>query len=108
MPVSFTLLDSVTATGVTNTTRLQATTVPMVKAVLTFKVGALTPDQKYYLQTSGLSFKATAGAITSSTVTLRTQGAITANSVNTLLLTSDSAIQLAFGSKESKSPRYDG
>lgn len=51
------------------------------------------------MQTSGLSFKATAGAITSSTVTLRTQEAITANSVNSLLLTSDSAIQLAIGSK---------
>ncbi|QCR84650.1 hypothetical protein FEF33_01190 [Moraxella osloensis] len=99
MPVSFTLLDSATATGITNTTPLQATTDANGEAVLTFKVGALTPDQKYYLQTSGLSFKATAGAITSSTVTLRTQGAITANSVNTLLLTSDSAIQLAFGSK---------
>ncbi|MGD4318035.1 hypothetical protein QT621_26520, partial [Xanthomonas citri pv. citri] len=31
--------------------------------------------------------------------TLRTPGSITANSVNTLLLTSDSAIQLAVGSK---------
>lgn len=99
MPVSFTLLDSATATGITNTTPLQATTNANGEAVLTLKVGALTPDQKYYLQTSGLSFKATAGAITSSTVTLRTQGSITANSVNTLLLTSDSAIQLAVGSK---------
>ena len=99
MPVSFTLLDSATATGITNTTPLQITTNANGEAVLTLKVGALTPDQKYYLQTSGLSFKATAGAITSSTVTLRTQGAITANSVNTLLLTSDSAIQLAVGSK---------
>ena len=99
MPVSFTLLDETTATGITNTTPLQATTNADGEAVLTLKVGALTPDQKYYLQTSGLSFKATAGAITSSTVTLRTQEAITANSVNTLLLTSDSAIQLAVGSK---------
>lgn len=99
MPVSFTLLDAAAATGITNTTPLQATTNANGEAVLTLKVGALTPDQKYYLQTSGLSFKATAGAITSSTVTLRTQGAITANSVNTLLLTSDSAIQLALGSK---------
>ncbi len=99
MPVSFTLLDAAAATGITNTTPLQVTTNANGEAVLTLKVGALTPDQKYYLQTSGLSFKATAGAITSSTVTLRTQGAITANSVNTLLLTSDSAIQLAFGSK---------
>ncbi len=99
MPVSFTLLDAAAATGITNTTPLQATTNANGEAVLTLKVGALTPDQKYYLQTSGLSFKATAGAITSSTVTLRTQGAITANSVNTLLLTSDSAIQLAVGSK---------
>ena len=99
MPVSFTLLDAAAATGITNTTPLQATTNANGEAVLTLKVGALTPDQKYYLQTSGLSFKATAGAITSSTVTLRTQEAITANSVNTLLLTSDSAIQLAVGSK---------
>ncbi|RVU83212.1 hypothetical protein EOL70_18085 [Leucothrix sargassi] len=99
MPVSFTLLDAATATGITNTTPLQATTNANGEAILTLKVGALTPDQKYYLQTSGLSFKATAGAITSSTVTLRTQEAITANSVNTLLLTSDSAIQLAIGSK---------
>lgn len=99
MPVSFTLLDAAAATGITNTTPLQVTTNANGEAVLTLKVGALTPDQKYYLQTSGLSFKATAGAITSSTVTLRTQGAITANSVNTLLLTSDSAIQLAVGSK---------
>ena len=99
MPVSFTLLDAAAATGITNTTPLQATTNANGEAVLTLKVGALTPDQKYYLQTSGLSFKATAGAITSSTVTLRTQEAITANSVNTLLLTSDSAIQLAIGSK---------
>lgn len=99
MPVSFTLLDAAAATGITNTTPLQATTNANGEAVLTLKVGALTPDQKYYLQTSGLSFKATAGAITSSTVTLRTQEAITANSVNTLLLTSDSAIQLALGSK---------
>ncbi|BFM99842.1 hypothetical protein MOXK02_14010 [Moraxella sp. K02] len=99
MPVSFTLLDAAAATGITNTTPLQATTNVNGEAVLTLKVGALTPDQKYYLQTSGLSFKATAGAITSSTVTLRTQEAITANSVNTLLLTSDSAIQLAVGSK---------
>lgn len=99
MPVSFTLLDEAAATGITNTTPLQATTNANGEAVLTLKVGALTPDQKYYLQTSGLSFKATAGAITSSTVTLRTQEAITANSVNTLLLTSDSAIQLAVGSK---------
>lgn len=99
MPVSFTLLDAAAATGITNTTPLQATTNADGEAVLTLKVGALTPDQKYYLKTSGLSFKATAGAITSSTVTLRTQGAITANSVNTLLLTSDSAIQLALGSK---------
>ncbi|MBL7667850.1 hypothetical protein I6I86_07820 [Moraxella osloensis] len=99
MPVSFTLLDAAAATGITNTTPLQAITNANGEAVLTLKVGALTPDQKYYLQTSGLSFKATAGAITSSTVTLRTQGAITANSVNTLLLTSDSAIQLAVGSK---------
>lgn len=99
MPVSFTLLDAAAATGITNTTPLQATTNANGEAVLTLKVGALTPDQKYYLQTSGLSFKATAGAITSSTVTLRTQGSITANSVNTLLLTSDSAIQLAVGSK---------
>lgn len=99
MPVSFTLLDETTATGITNTTPLQATTNADGEAVLTLKVGALTPDQKYYLQTSGLSFKATAGAITSSTVTLRTQEAITSNSVNTLLLTSDSAIQLAVGSK---------
>ena len=98
MPVSFTLLDETTATGITNTTP-QAITDANGEAVLTLKVGALTPDQKYYLQTSGLSFKATAGAITSSTVTLRTQGSITANSVNTLLLTSDSAIQLAIGSK---------
>ena len=98
MPVSFTLLDSATATGITNTTP-QAITDANGEAVLTLKVGTLTPDQKYYLQTSGLSFKATAGAITSSTVTLRTQEAITANSVNTLLLTSDSAIQLAVGSK---------
>ena len=99
MPVDFTLLDAAAATGITNTTPLQATTNANGEAVLTLKVGALTPDQKYYLQTSGLSFKATAGAITSSTVTLRTQEAITANSVNTLLLTSDSAIQLAVGSK---------
>lgn len=99
MPVSFTLLDAAAATGITNTTPLQATTNANGEAVLTLKVGALTPDQKYYLQTSGLSFKATAGAITSSTVTLRTQEAITANSVNSLLLTSDSAIQLAIGSK---------
>lgn len=99
MPVSFTLLDAAAATGITNTTPLQATTNANGEAVLTLKVGALTPDQKYYLQTSGLSFKATAGAITSSTVTLRTQEAITANSVNSLLLTSDSAIQLAVGSK---------
>ena len=99
MPVSFTLLDAAAATGITNTTPLQATTNANGEAVLTLKVGALNPDQKYYLQTSGLSFKATAGAITSSTVTLRTQEAITANSVNTLLLTSDSAIQLAVGSK---------
>lgn len=99
MPVSFTLLDATAATGIDNTTPLQATTNANGEAVLTLKVGALTPDQKYYLQTSGLSFKATAGAITSSTVTLRTQEAITANSVNTLLLTSDSAIQLAVGSK---------
>nr|WP_313092628.1 hypothetical protein [Moraxella sp. CTOTU48268] len=99
MPVSFTLLDAAAATGITNTTPLQATTDANGEAVLTLKVGALTPDQKYYLQTSGLSFKATAGAITSSTVTLRTQEAITANSVNSLLLTSDSAIQLAVGSK---------
>lgn len=99
MPVSFTLLDAAAATGITNTTPLQATTNADGEAVLTLKVGALTPDQKYYLQTSGLSFKATAGAITSSTVTLRTQEAITANSVNTLLLTSDSAVQLALGSK---------
>ncbi|KND21905.1 hypothetical protein AFK20_06755 [Enhydrobacter aerosaccus] len=99
MPVSFTLLDAAAATGITNTTPLQATTNADGEAVLTLKVGALTPDQKYYLKTSGLSFKATAGAITSSTVTLRTQEAITANSVNTLLLTSDSAIQLALGSK---------
>lgn len=99
MPVSFTLLDAAAATGIINTTPLQTTTNANGEAVLTLKVGALTPDQKYYLQTSGLSFKATAGAITSSTVTLRTQEAITANSVNTLLLTSDSAIQLAIGSK---------
>ena len=99
MPVSFTLLDAAAATGITNTTPLQATTNANGEAVLTLKVGALTPDQKYYLQTSGLSFKATAGAITSSTVTLKTQEAITANSVNSLLLTSDSAIQLAVGSK---------
>nr|WP_309575151.1 Ig-like domain-containing protein [Moraxella osloensis] len=99
MPVSFTLLDAAAATGITNTTPLQATTNADGEAVLTLKVGALTPDQKYYLKTSGLSFKATAGAITSSTVTLRTQEAITSNSVNTLLLTSDSAIQLALGSK---------
>ena len=99
MPVSFTLLDAAAATGITNTTPLQATTNANGEAVLTLKVGALTPDQKYYLQTSGLSFKVTAGAITSSTVTLRTQEAITANSVNALLLTSDSAIQLAVGSK---------
>ena len=99
MPVSFTLLDAAAATGITSTTPLQATTNANGEAVLTLKVGALTPDQKYYLQTSGLSFKATAGAITSSTVTLRTQEAITANSVNSLLLTSDSAIQLAVGSK---------
>lgn len=99
MPVDFTLLDAAAATGITNTTPLQATTNANGEAVLTLKVGALTPDQKYYLQTSGLSFKATAGAITSSTVTLKTQEAITANSVNTLLLTSDSAIQLAVGSK---------
>ncbi|MBW4009402.1 hypothetical protein HG532_05105 [Moraxella osloensis] len=99
MPVSFTLLDAAAATGITNTTPLQATTNADGEAVLTLKVGALTPDQKYYLKTSGLSFKATAGAITSSTVTLRTQEAITSNSVNTLLLTSDSAIQLAVGSK---------
>lgn len=99
MPVSLTLLDAAAATGITNTTPLQATTNANGEAVLTLKVGALTPDQKYYLQTSGLSFKATAGAITSSTVTLRTQEAITANSVNTLLLTSDSAVQLALGSK---------
>ena len=99
MPVSFTLLDAAAATGITNTTPLQSTTNANGEAVLTLKVGALTPDQKYYLQTSGLSFKATAGAITSSTVTLRTQEAITANSVNTLLLTSDAAIQLALGSK---------
>ncbi|WP_313421624.1 hypothetical protein [Moraxella sp. CTOTU49803] len=99
MPVSFTLLDAAAATGITNTTPLQATTNANGEAVLTLKVGALTPDQKYYLQTSGLSFKASAGAITSSTVTLRTQEAITANSVNSLLLTSDSAIQLAIGSK---------
>nr|WP_312116252.1 hypothetical protein [Moraxella sp. CTOTU47915] len=99
MPVSFTLLDSAAATGITNTTPLQAITNANGEAVLTLKVGALTPDQKYYLQTSGLSFKATAGAITSSTVTLKTQEAITANSVNSLLLTSDSAIQLAVGSK---------
>lgn len=99
MPVSFTLLDAAAATGITNTTPLQATTNANGEAILTLKVGALTPDQKYYLQTSGLSFKVTAGAITSSTVTLRTQEAITANSVNTLLLTSDSAIQLAVGSK---------
>ncbi|MBX4421168.1 hypothetical protein K4H00_24480, partial [Mycobacterium tuberculosis] len=72
MPVSFTLLDAAAATGITNTTPLQATTNANGEAVLTLKVGALTPDQKYYLQTSGLSFKATAGAITSSTVTLRT------------------------------------
>lgn len=98
MPVSFTLLDETTATGITNTTP-QAITDANGEAVLTLKVGTLTPDQKYYLQTSGLSFKATAGAITSSTVTLRTQEAITANSVNSLLLTSDSAIQLAVGSK---------
>lgn len=98
MPVSFTLLDAAAATGITNTTP-QATTDANGEAVLTLKVGALTPDQKYYLQTSGLSVKATAGAITSSTVILKTQEAITANSVNTLLLTSDSAIQLAFGSK---------
>ena len=99
MPVSFTLLDAAAATGITNTTPLQATTDANGEAVLTLKVGALTPDQKYYLQTSGLSFKATAGTITSSTVTLKTQEAITANSVNTLLLTSDSAVQLALGSK---------
>lgn len=99
MPVSFTLLDAAAATGIINTTPLQTTTNANGEAVLTLKVGALTPDQKYYLQTSGLSFKATAGAITSSTVTLRTQEAITANSVNSLLLTSDSAIQLAVGSK---------
>lgn len=99
MPVSFTLLDAAAATGITNTTPLQAITNSNGEAVLTLKVGALNPDQKYYLQTSGLSFKATAGAITSSTVTLTTQEAITANSVNTLLLTSDSAIQLAAGSK---------
>lgn len=99
MPVSFTLLDAAAATGITNTTPLQAITNANGEAVLTLKVGALTPDQKYYLQTSGLSFKATAGAITSSTVTLKTQEAITANSVNSLLLTSDSAIQLAVGSK---------
>ena len=99
MPVSFTLLDAAAATGIANTTPLQATTNANGEAILTLKVGALTPDQKYYLQTSGLSFKATAGAITSSTVTLRTQEAITANSVNSLLLTSDSAIQLAIGSK---------
>jgi|GEM_PF-635322 len=99
MPVSFTLLDAAAATGITNTTPLQATTNVNGEAVLTLRVGALTPDQKYYLQTSGLSFKATAGAITSSMVTLRTQEAITANSVNSLLLTSDSAIQLAIGSK---------
>ena len=99
MPVSFTLLDAAAATGITNTTPLQAITNANGEAVLTLKVGALTPDQKYYLQTSGLSFKATAGAITSSTVTLKTQEAITANSVNSLLLTSDSAIQLAIGSK---------
>ena len=98
MPVSFTLLDAAAATGITNTTP-QATTDANGEAVLTLKVGALTPDQKYYLQTSGLSVKATAGAITSSTVILKTQEAITANSVNTLLLTSDSAIQLAVGSK---------
>nr|WP_313015480.1 hypothetical protein [Moraxella sp. CTOTU48841] len=99
IPVSFTLLDAAAATGITNTTPLQATTDANGEAVLTLKVGVLTPDQKYYLQTSGLSFKATAGAITSSTVTLRTQEAITANSVNSLLLTSDSAVQLAVGSK---------
>ena len=99
MPVTFELLDPTAATGVTATTPLQAKTNADGEAVLTLKVGALTPDQKYYLQTSGLSFKATAGSITSSTVTLKTQESITANSVSSLLLTTDSAVQLAVGAK---------
>ena len=99
MPVAFTLVDPTTATGVTNITPLEATTNADGEAVLSLKVGALTPDQQYYLQTNGLSFKATAGAITSSTVTLKTQEAITANSVRTLLLTTDSAVQMAVGSR---------
>ena len=99
MPVTFELLDPTAATGVTATTPLQAKTNADGEAVLTLKVGALTPDQKYYLQTSGLSFKATAGSITSSTLTLKTQESITANSVSSLLLTTDSAVQLAVGAK---------
>lgn len=100
VPVNFELLDALAATGVTASSALtNVITDSNGEAKITLKVGALTPDQKYYLQTSGLSFKATAGAVTSSTVTLKTQEAITANSVKTLLLTSDSTVQLALGSK---------
>lgn len=99
LPVNF-AIDDTNATGILAKTALtNVMTNANGEATLQLQTNALTEAQRYYLQTVGLTVRATSGAI-SQQLTLKTSEGVAANSASTLLLTPEfDRIKLAVGNK---------